>query len=246
MNALPGDARDAAYHATTSRRANICASSPTSLVTRHCGKLSETVAHNSLSSAADQAPPARRDRWCCVINRPKPCFKLNNRLRHAVFKKARAAFVFNIPLARSHNRIGGHRKRQFVDNHARQLFAAHINTLPKTRRGKQHRVRRLPETLQQPALRSTTLQETRDTRSQALARSYSDCIPARLVESTNARPSVAFTIFDRLPLRAASAHSRERGSGIFGRQIQQRLSFDSRRLIQQSGRRPSSVPAARE
>src|SRR5687767_4644016 len=48
-----------------------------------------------------------------------------------------------------------------------------------------------------------------------IARSYRDCIPARLVESTKARPSVAFTILIT-SVAAASAHSRERGSGIFG------------------------------
>src|SRR5882672_8577005 len=48
-----------------------------------------------------------------------------------------------------------------------------------------------------------------------IARSYSDCIPARLVESTKARPSVALTILIT-SAAAASAHSRERGSGIFG------------------------------
>src|SRR2546421_7173394 len=47
-----------------------------------------------------------------------------------------------------------------------------------------------------------------------IARAYSDCIPARLVESTNARPSVALTILIT-SAAAAPAHSRERGSGIF-------------------------------
>src|SRR6185436_12441398 len=48
-----------------------------------------------------------------------------------------------------------------------------------------------------------------------IARSYSDCIPAKLVDRTNARPSVAFTIL-MTSAAAAFAQSEERGSGILG------------------------------
>src|SRR5688500_9507649 len=43
-----------------------------------------------------------------------------------------------------------------------------------------------------------------------IAKSYRDCIPVRLVDSTKARPSVAFTILTT-SAAAAAAHSRERG-----------------------------------
>src|ERR1044072_5872188 len=88
-------------------------------------------------------------------------FQTDDRLRHAVLKKTRAAFVLNVALARGDNRIGWHRKRQFIDNHTRQLFAAHVNSLPETCGGKQSRVWSLTKPLEQTSLRCTALDETR-------------------------------------------------------------------------------------
>src|ERR1041385_491948 len=67
----------------------------------------------------------------------------DDRLRHAVLVKTRAAAVLDRSLSRRHDRISRHRERQFVDDHARQLFAAHVDALPETRCREQHRVRRL-------------------------------------------------------------------------------------------------------
>src|SRR5258706_5726639 len=78
-------------------------------------------------------------------------------LRHAVFMEARTALLFDIALARGYDRIARDREGKLVDNHARQLFAAHVHALPETRCGKQNRVRRAAKLAEQGALRRTAL-----------------------------------------------------------------------------------------
>src|SRR5882762_10036388 len=80
---------------------------------------------------------------------PQSLLQTDNCLRHAVLKKARATFIFNVTLARRHNRISWHSERQLVDDHARQLLAAHVHSLPETRGSKQHAIRSLAKSFQQ-------------------------------------------------------------------------------------------------
>src|SRR5437660_12092943 len=76
----------------------------------------------------------------------------DDRLRHAVFVKARTPLLFKVTLSSRDDGIAGNRKRQLVYDHARQLLAAHVNSLPETRGREQHRVRRRTKLLQQRAL----------------------------------------------------------------------------------------------
>src|SRR6266850_4474357 len=75
----------------------------------------------------------------CAADEPsKSLLQTNDRLRHAVFKKARTTFVLDVTLASGHNRIRWDCKRQLVDDHTRQLLTAHVNSLPKACSSKQH------------------------------------------------------------------------------------------------------------
>src|SRR2546421_8325651 len=62
----------------------------------------------------------------------KSLLQTDDRLRNAVFVKARSALIVNISLTRGNDRIGRHGERQLVYDDARQLRAAHVNALPET------------------------------------------------------------------------------------------------------------------
>src|SRR4030095_3694179 len=57
----------------------------------------------------------------------------------------------------------GHGERQFVDDHAAQLLALDIHTLPETARGKQDGVRSAAKFFQQSALAFFSLEQHRKT-----------------------------------------------------------------------------------
>src|SRR5437764_15075518 len=57
----------------------------------------------------------------------KSLLQTDNGLRNAVFIKTRAALIFDLSLARSHNWIAGNGERQLIDDHTRQLRATHVN-----------------------------------------------------------------------------------------------------------------------
>ena len=63
--------------------------------------------------------------------------------------------------ARRHHRVVGHRKGQPVNDHATELLALHIHSLPERCCGQQHRVRREAELFQQGAARRRPLQQQR-------------------------------------------------------------------------------------
>ena len=75
--------------------------------------------------------------------------------------ETRAALLLNVTLTRSHNWITGNGEWQLVNNHARELLAAHIDALPETRGSKQHRVGGRTKCSQQCAFRCAALNEAR-------------------------------------------------------------------------------------
>src|SRR5207253_11009803 len=91
---------------------------------------------------------------------PKSLLQTDNRLRHAVFVKARAALLFDMTLARGDDRIAGDCERKLVDDHAGQLLTAHIDALPKTRGRKEYCIRCLAKSFQEFTLRCAALDKT--------------------------------------------------------------------------------------
>ena len=63
--------------------------------------------------------------------------------------------------ARVHNGIARHRERKPVDDHATQLIARHVHSLPERRRGEQNAVRRRAKLFQQRVARPGSLHQRR-------------------------------------------------------------------------------------
>src|SRR6185437_7305735 len=90
--------------------------------------------HAAVLHRADQPPKSLLERYHCRGN--------------LVLKKCISSGRVNRPYPRRNHRIIWHRKRQPVNDHAAQLFALNVHTLPKRSSSKQHRVGREAELFQ--------------------------------------------------------------------------------------------------
>src|SRR6266446_5973307 len=97
----------------------------------------------------------------CPNEASKPLLQGEHRLRHLEFRERVAPILLQSFHARGDNRVAGHRKGQPIHNNARELIPRHVDALPETRSGKQHRTLCVPESFEQRRSRRRSLQEQR-------------------------------------------------------------------------------------